>query len=54
MPQISSLLVVAGENATTQRSTLLLETVPTQLMAVGKTLYFVMGTTQVVYKIAID
>jgi hypothetical protein len=41
-------------NATTQRSTLLLETAPTQLMAVGKTLYFVMGTTQVVYKIAID
>jgi hypothetical protein len=32
----------------------LLETAPTQLMAVGKTLYFVMGNTQVVYKITID
>jgi hypothetical protein len=41
-------------NATTKRSTLLLETAPTQLMAVGKTVYFVMGSTQVVYKISID
>ena len=41
-------------NATTQRLTLLLETAPTQVMAVGKTVYFVMGSTQVVYKISMD
>jgi hypothetical protein len=41
-------------NATTKRSTLLLETAPTQLMSVGKTVYFVMGSTQVVYKILMD
>ena len=41
-------------NATTKRSTLLLETAPTQLMAVCKTVYFVMGSTQVVYKILLD
>ncbi len=41
-------------NAITKGSTLLLETAPTQLMAVGKTVYFVMGSTQVVYKISMD
>ena len=41
-------------NAVTKRSTLLLETAPTQLVAVGKTVYFVMGSTQVVYKILLD
>lgn len=41
-------------SSTTQRATLLLETAPSQLMAVGKTVYFLMGTTQVVYKISLD
>jgi hypothetical protein len=36
------------------RSILLLETAPTQLISVGKTVYFVMGSTQVVYKISMD
>ena len=35
-------------------STLLLETAPTQLISVGKTVCFVMGRTQVVYKISMD
>jgi len=38
-------------NSTTKLSTLLIETSPTQVIAVGKTIYFVMGTTQIVYKI---
>lgn len=41
-------------NASTKRSTVLLETAPSQLMAVGKTVYFLMGPTQVVYKISLD
>ena len=36
------------------RSILLLETAPTQLISVGKTVYFVMGSTQVVYKISME
>ena len=41
-------------NVITKGSTLLLETAPSQLMPVGKTVYFVMGSTQVVYKISMD
>lgn len=41
-------------SATTQRSTLLLETAPSQIMAVGKTVYFLLGSTQVVYKTSLD
>ena len=41
-------------NANTQRSTVLLDTPPAQLMAVGKTVYFVMGNTQVVHKVSTD
>ena len=41
-------------NSTTKQSRLLLETAPTQIIAAGKTIYFVMGTTQVLYKILID
>jgi hypothetical protein len=41
-------------NANNKTSTLRLETAPGQILVSGSTLYFVMGTTQVVYKIAID
>lgn len=41
-------------NSTTRQSKLLLETAPTQIISAGKTVYFVMGTTQVLYKILID
>ena len=41
-------------NSTTKQTRLLLETAPTQIIAAGKTIYFVMGTTQVLHKILID
>ena len=41
-------------NANSKTSTLRLETAPGQILVSGSTLYFVMGTTQVVYKITMD
>jgi len=41
-------------NASTKKSSLRLETAPGQVMVSGSTMYFVMGSTQKVYKLALD
>ena len=41
-------------NAATKTSTLVIETAPTQVMMSGSTLYFVMGSGQAVYKLALN
>ena len=41
-------------NASTKKSSLRLETAPGQVMVSGSTMYFVMGSAQKVYKLALD